>query len=217
MSVGEVPSPGGGFSDSNPLLSVFQDLDISTIFQLVATLLTLLLVYDSISGEKENRTLGLMLSQGLGRHQVLLGKLAGCLISMALTVTLGLLIACLILYLSPTVALSTADWSRVAVMYAASLLLVACFCTFGLFVSALTKHAADTLVLLFFFWVVTTVVVPDCAGSLAERLYPAVAADKVESAVREINSDMDNLEINWKRQHFGQSHIQSDDRECSQG
>lgn len=190
VSIGSVPTAGGGFLDGNPLLGVFQDLDISMIFQLVVTVLVLLLVYDSVSGEKENRTLSLVLSQGGTRHQVLLGKLAGCLISIAVPVTLAFLAAGLILRLSPAVSLSVSGWGRIILMYVASLLLAATFCSFGLLVSALTRRAADTLILLFFFWVLTVVVVPDCAGSLAERFQPAISAEKMESDVQALESEM---------------------------
>ena len=213
VSISSVPSPGSWFSDSNPLLAIFQDLDISTIFQLVVTMLVLLLVYDSISGEKERRTLALALSQGGSRHQVLLGKLLGCMASIAVPVSLGFLISTLVIQVSPDIDLSVGDWLRVLPMYAASLILAAVFCCLGLLVSALTLRASDTLILLFFLWVLSVVVIPVWAGSLAERFFPLQPVESVEQSIQELDNNLNaKLEI-MEKQLWAAGGSVSDDNE----
>ncbi len=66
INISTVPIPKGSYTSTNPLLSIFSTPDITLIFNLVISLLILLLVYDAVSGEKEEKTLALILSNSSG-------------------------------------------------------------------------------------------------------------------------------------------------------
>ena len=63
------------FQSGNPYLAIFASFDLVYIFQLVLGLLAILIASETISGEKEDGTLRLMLTTNVSRAQVLAGKI----------------------------------------------------------------------------------------------------------------------------------------------
>ena len=186
ISIGEVPELASGAAAKNPLLSVFPVLDIVLIFKLVVSVLAILLAYDAISGEKEDATLKLTLSNSVPRHQVLFGKFIGGMITLAIPIAIGFLMTSLILELSPTVELTGGDWIRIGLMFVVSLIMVSALFNLGLFLSSLTRRASDTLMLLLFLWVLFLLVIPNGSAYLSSRIKPIESREKVDSQVQEI-------------------------------
>ena len=82
VSVGEVPEIKSAITSKNPLLSVFPVLDIALTFKLVISVLAILVIYDTMSGEREDGTLRLIMSNSIPRYQVLFGKFMGGMITL---------------------------------------------------------------------------------------------------------------------------------------
>lgn len=186
VSIGEVPMPTSSAATKNPLLSVFPLLDVVLIFKLVISVLAFLLAYDAISGEKEDGTLALTLSNSVPRHQVLFGKFIGGMITLAIPITVGFLMTSLILSLSPMVQLTGGIWGRIALMFFVSLIMVGVLFNLGLFFSSMTKRASDTLMLLLFLWVVFVLIIPNGSTYLAAQFKPIDSPEKVGLRQREI-------------------------------
>ena len=185
-----VPVPKGAYTAKNPLLSVFPVLDIALIFKVVISILVFLFIYDAISGEKEDRTLALMLSNGVPRHRILCGKFIGALITIAIPITIGFLAACLILLVSPVVDLTSSEWFRIVLMYFVSLLMVGVLCCIGLFFSSITRQASQSMIILFFLWVLFVIVIPNSSAYLAARMSPIESRKKIDSQVDEIKAEL---------------------------
>jgi ABC-type transport system involved in multi-copper enzyme maturation permease subunit len=210
ISIGEVPETTSTAASKNPLLSVFPVLDVTLVFKLVISVLALLLAYDSISGEREDGTLKLMLANGIPRHKVLLGKLVGGMITLAIPIAVGFLMISLILEFSPTVEMTGDDWIRVALMFVFSLIMVSLLFNLGLLLSSVTKHASDTLMFLLFIWVLFLLVIPNGSAYLAERIRPIESREKVDSQVQEIRGRFEK-ELDSKRKPWPQGNgVQSD-------
>ncbi len=107
VSYREVPREAIGQGGGNQLMGVFPPLDMAIIIQVVLGLLALLLSYDAISGERERGTLAIALSNPVPRHTILLGKLLGGMISVALPLAAGTLAGLLVVLTSGSVALDS--------------------------------------------------------------------------------------------------------------
>ena len=107
ISLREMPVLRSAYTTSNPLLSVFPLLDFSLIFKVVMTILALLLAYNAISGEKEDGTLSLMLSNSVPRYRILLGKFLGGLLSLTAAISIGFLAGMILLQSSSMVSLTS--------------------------------------------------------------------------------------------------------------
>ena len=178
--------------------------------------LVLLLAYDAISGEKEDKTLGLMLSNNIPRHQVLFGKFIGGMITISVPIAIGFLVGGLILTISPMIRLSSSDWIRIGLMFFASLIMVGVLFSLGLFISAMTRRASDSLMILLFMWVLFVLVIPNVSTYLSDQMKPIESREKIDSQVqemwREFNNEFRDFYIKVSKTVTGDQ-IQSDAQE----
>ena len=186
ISVGDIPEIKSAITSKNPLLAVFPVLDISLIFKLVISILAILVSYDTISGEREDGTLRLIMSNSVPRHHVLFGKFMGGMVTLAIPIIIGFLVISLILEFSTMVNLTGDDWIRIGFMLVVSLIMVSVLFNLGLFLSCVTRRSSDTLILLLFIWVLFLLVVPNGSAYVANRLRPIASRESMDSQVQEV-------------------------------
>ncbi len=194
ISVEEIPVLTNAGTSKNPLLAMFSVLDIVLVFKLVISVLAVLLAYDAISGEKEDGTLRLMLSNETPRYKILWAKFLAGLLTLAIPIALGFLTTILIMALSPVIVLTGENWLRIALMAIVSLVVVSVFLSIGLLVSSLTKRASDTLLVLLFIWVTFLLIIPNVSSYLATQFKPVEMAGKLNAQIREIGTNL-NIQI----------------------
>jgi ABC-type transport system involved in multi-copper enzyme maturation permease subunit len=168
---------------ANNYLSIFSVFDASLIFKIVIGVLALLLAYDAISGEREQGTLRLMLSNTAARHQVLLGKLLAGLLVLIVAVTIAFTLAIVILLCFPMVDLTGSDWIRIGFMFLASIVFIATMYNLGLLFSCLAKRSAVSLVLGLFLWIIFAVVIPNTSVYLATQIRSVEPQDKINEQI----------------------------------
>lgn len=156
----------------NPLLKVFGSLDVCFVISVVLSLFALLLVFDSLSGEREAGTLKLVFSAPAGRVNLLLGKFLGAVITMAIPLTIGFLEVLILFASSQQVSLRGPDWAGLGLIYSFSLLYLAGFLALGLLVSLFTRESSSGLMASLLAWAVVVIVLPSGLGSLARYYYP---------------------------------------------
>lgn len=158
-----------------PIRAMFSDIDLTFIVRVILSLFAMLMTFDAVSGEKEQGTLSLVLSNAVPRHKVVLGKILGGFSALSLTLVLPLMIGLLALVFSyPTflVHMSTDAWIRLGVMVSAYLVFLLVFFSAGLFVSSLCRHSATSFVALLTLWVLFAAIIPQLSLAAAERLLP---------------------------------------------
>jgi ABC-type transport system involved in multi-copper enzyme maturation permease subunit len=179
ISHGRVPTVRSSAGQGNPLMAGLASLDLSLIVRVIFSLLALLFVYDSISKERERGTLSLLISNPVPRHQVLLGKYLGILLSLFVPILFSMLAGVLIILLSPDVTLSSSDGIRLVLISLISLLYVSVFCNIGIFVSSRCSRSTTSLMFLLFFWVTFILLVPKASSYVASYVKPASSLDVV--------------------------------------
>jgi ABC-type transport system involved in multi-copper enzyme maturation permease subunit len=181
--------------EGNPFLSIFPTLDVALIFKIVMSVMALLVAYDTISGEREQGTLKLILSSTIGRYQVLIGKLLAGLITLVIPTTLAFIVGLLILLFFPMVELTGLNWTRVGLMYVTSLFFISTMYNLGLLSSSLMRRSSISLVVGLFVWVIFVVVIPNGSVYLANYLRPTETKEKMNIAVKALAEKRDG-EIN---------------------
>ncbi len=186
IDFGMIPEINAAPAELNPYLSVFPTFDVLLIFKIVMSALALLVAYDVVSGEKEQGTLGLTLSNRVARVHILLGKLVAGALTLAVPTTVAFIVGLLLLFGFPSIDLQVSDWARIAVMYIASLAFVLAVYNVGLLFSCLTRSSALALVLGLFFWVLAIVVIPNGSVYLARRIQPVETAEARDEQIRSL-------------------------------
>ena len=170
-------SPGWGettqkIGADNPFLAMFLSVDVVFIFKIVLSALAILFAYNTISGEREDGTLKLVLSNSIPRDTIVLGKYLGGMLSLFPIVVVSLIVALLLALSSPDIAFDGNDIAHVVLIFAVSLLYVSTWYLLGLLLSVWTKEAAATLILSMFIWVLLTSVHANVATFAVTKFSP---------------------------------------------
>ena len=154
------------FQSKNPYLNIFASFDTMYIFQLVLGLLAILIASETVSGEKEDGTLRLMLTTNVSRAQVLAGKLLAGWTTLALPAALGFILLTILLLGTEHIEVGLDVWVRLALLFALSLLYLLVFYLLGLAISCATHRSATSLIYALFMWALLAIVLPDSITAL---------------------------------------------------
>jgi ABC-type transport system involved in multi-copper enzyme maturation permease subunit len=197
----------------NPYLPILAVFDESLIFKIIISILALLVAYDVVSGEREQGTLKLMLTDPIARHQVLLGKLLAGLVTLSVPVTITFVVGLLVLTSYPMVVLSGSDWVRVGLMFVASLAFTAVMYQFGLLFSSLARRSAISMVLGLFAWILFAIVIPNASAQLATQIQPLESQGIRDGRITSIKDDLNGelkTAFNKVKEYFSKSIITND-------
>jgi ABC-type transport system involved in multi-copper enzyme maturation permease subunit len=185
---GELIAQGSRYGE-DPVFAVFRFLDLEFLFQVVLSLLAILLGYDAISGEKERGTLRLSFSNGVPRARYILGKLIGSFAALTIPLTLALGIGCLI-YPIMGIPMSGADWTRLGLILLTGLLFVGAFLTLSVMVSAFTQRTSTSFLVLLVVWIASVLIVPRASVLLAGRMVDVPSVDEINTQKAKLASQL---------------------------
>jgi len=167
----------------NPYLQSFQELNWAFIVSLIMGFIVLLLTFDTISGEKQSRTLALLFANPVSRASVLFGKYISTILSALFILAPGMCLSSIILILSGSVAFTGITLFEIAGFMAASVVYISCVAAFGLLASVLSKTPNVSLLFSLVFWIVFVAIIPNSALFWSQTLFPIDSPEKVNATV----------------------------------
>jgi len=169
--------------DNDPLPVMFPLIDLVFIVTILLSLIALLFSYDSISGEKEDGTLKLMLSNKLSRSKMILGKIVGGSLTLLIPFVFSLLIGLLIIILNPKVNWKGADWGAFALIFLTSIIYFTLFYCLGVFISSRHHSSSSSIMTSLFIWVLLILIIPNLSPYVASFLAKTPSRIKVDREV----------------------------------
>jgi ABC-type transport system involved in multi-copper enzyme maturation permease subunit len=160
---------GGKQQSVNTLFRLFTNPDMLFVVKAVISFCALLFAFDMITGEKESRTLGLSLSNSVGRTSVILGKWIGGFASFITPFVLMFLLGIIILQLSPNIAFTSEHMAKLGLIFLSSVLYLSFFFSLGMLISGLTQSSASSLVIALFAWALIVFVMPNLGNAVARQ------------------------------------------------
>lgn len=175
----------------NPFLSIFLSVDVIFVFKIVLSALAILFAYNTISGEREDGTLKLVLSNPIPRDALVLGKYLGGVLSLFPIVAVSFTAGTVIAYASPATDFDGGDLLRLVMVLVVSLLYVSICYLLGMLLSVWTKEATTTLILSMFIWGILTIVHSNTATFAVEKFppYKPQSEQEVRQQVQKIWED----------------------------
>ncbi|MGB9586598.1 MAG: ABC transporter permease subunit [Armatimonadota bacterium] len=170
---------------SNPLMRIYDPLDLEIVLQVLFSLLAILLTYDVFAREKEDGTLRLIMSSSVSRRKLLYGKALGSLLIVS---TATVMLFGIVLILMPTVlgiTLSIDDYLRVLLIAVATLLYVSIFAALGTLASLIFHRSSTSLTASLFIWFFLSVLQPNLNTYLAAEFSPTPRLDDIRPALDE--------------------------------
>jgi len=167
-----------GQQSGNIVFSFFPSPDFVYVVRVVLSLVALLFGFDQISREKEGGTLRLMLANPVSRASLMAGKWLGNFLSLAVPFLLVTALGIAIMSLDSGFRFGPAAFSRLLLLILISLVYLGLFLSLGMYVSALTRKAASSLVILLFLWSLLVFVIPNIGTLVARQMVdvPSVRA-----------------------------------------
>lgn len=186
----------------NPHSLFFGKADFLFSMAFVMSLAALILTFNSITGEKESGTLGLMIANSVPRAHILLGKILGNYIVLLIPFAISIIIALIVLSVSPDVPVTSSGvWPVFLIILAVTGLFVFAMASLGVCISTLTEHSMNSIVLAFFVWVMLVLGIPKISPMVAQILYPIEAATVFRLAKETIVEDTEK-EFDQQRQRL---------------
>ena len=184
-----------GSKYANPIFTLFQPPDFIYIINIVLSLMAILFAYDCISGEKEDQTLKLMLTNAVPRDVVLLGKWVGGTLSIVVPFVLSFVmgVALILVFHNADLQIQHDDWIRILMILGVSTLYVMVFFLMGMAFSTFTERSTTSLILSLFAWVFFVLVIPNIAPVIARQVKrtesPNIISSILETRNRELNKE----------------------------
>lgn len=187
---------------SNPQSLLFGKVDLLFNVGFIISLLALIFTFSTITGEKEDGTLRLVMSNPVPRWQVLLAKISGNYIVLLVPFLLSILISLLVLNTSGVVAISSAQVrSSFLVILFVTLVFILSMFSLGILVSTLTHRSITSIVALLFVWTVLVLSLPKISPMIAEIIYP-VQSQQVVSLQKLLARQNLEKELDQKRREL---------------
>jgi ABC-type transport system involved in multi-copper enzyme maturation permease subunit len=178
---------------TNPFLNTFEELNWSFIVALILSFVALLLTFDSVSGEKESKTLALALSNSVSRGTLLFGKYASAILTFLAMVLPGIALSVLVVLLSGRVSLGSAFILETLAFLVVAILMAAVLAAFGLLCSVVARNSNISLLLSLSFWILFAVVIPNSSTFIAKTFFPI---ERTEAVQKKIAATLDDLSKN---------------------
>lgn len=163
-------------------LQRFGELTAATVLQLLMPLLIILLAFSAFAGERESGTLRQVLSLGVRRSDLAVGKALGVAGALALLLVPAVLLGAAALT-AATADSESGGLMRTLLLAGAYLLYLGAFVGVTLAVSARAPSARFALVGLLGFWVFVCLAAPRAATDLAKAYCPTPSAQEFAAAL----------------------------------
>ena len=164
----------------NRLFSLFTTPDMLFIIKVMLSLIAILFSFDAITGEKEQGTLKLMLTNGTNRFAFVAGKLLGRFSLVFIPFAVLFLGSAIVVSLLPDVPVSGDYWNKIVVFLLSSTMYVLAFTTAGLLLSSLVHHSTTSLALGLAIWVLLVFIVPQTGMAISRSVAGVPSSERVE-------------------------------------
>lgn len=170
----------------NPLANLFPTMDMLFVIGVVISLLIFALTYDSISGEREEGTLKVLLAGPVPRDLVLLAKYIGGLISLVAPLLTSWVVVLLLVLLTPGLGVTTNELTRLVLFFALSTLYIATIFAGSMAVSLVFRSSGAAILALLLVWVVLIVALPALGPSVGYLIVKPRSVQSVDIAAKRV-------------------------------
>ncbi|MBN1971788.1 MAG: ABC transporter permease subunit [Candidatus Delongbacteria bacterium] len=186
-------SPEFESSESNLLYRVNHNLDITYLITFLISLLMLITTYDSISAEKENGTLRLLVTYGLKRPVILFAKIAGNFMfgSLVFIAPFALSVIYLIIFKSDYI---DSEFVFTMLFYLiATLLFIMIMTVIGVSISVFMKKESRSLVTALALWILISLVIPSTYLVVGKQLIDNDSILNIKEKYKALATERDNF------------------------
>lgn len=150
----------------------FGDLTGAVVMQIFIPLMIIFLCFGSISAEREQGRLKLLLVQGISLPEIIWGKIIGYFLIIVGVLAVGSILVILILFLLFQSAISKqmlSEFLMFSTLYGIYFFITIAF---SVIVSAFSASSKNALLILLSIWVVVAILIPKAMANIGDELFP---------------------------------------------
>ena len=174
-----------GTSKNNPFIMPSSRINWGFVMLVLFSFLAIIFSFDAVSGEREQRTLALCLSNPIKRGHILISKFIAINALLITFAILGMLPALVILMLSPTVAIGSATFLEIGLFLLFVVFFTGSMTAIGMFTSVISRNSNISLLLSVSLWLLFVIAIPNFAHSIGTSLYPVEKTNVMGSKINE--------------------------------
>ena len=186
------------FAQYNPHINPYLSIDWTSLMIYLISFLCICFSYNAFSGEREDGTLKLMLSNSMSRSAIIFAKYFGLLVVFLIPVFIGIMISCLIFEISPVVHLTSADYAKIAWFFFVSVLMISLTIMLGFFVSSLTKNSYVSLIICLLCWTLLAIVIPNISCIISAQTNKISTATAIYQEEEQQKKALQDCYLGWK-------------------
>ena len=174
--------------DSSSLIR-FGELTVAFVLQILMPLLIIFLCFSTFTQEKEEKTLQMLLSQGVSIRQLAWGKIVGFSGVIGVLVLPILVLIGIVLSLETNAQFTTTYIGRTVLLTGCYLSYLFVFVMISVWVSARVSTSRNALLALLAIWIFGCIIIPKAMVNIATNLHPIPSSFTFNKAIR---ADEDN-------------------------
>jgi ABC-type transport system involved in multi-copper enzyme maturation permease subunit len=156
----------------NPLAMPSNRINWGFTLTVLFSFLAIIFSFDAVSGEKERHTLALCLSNPVKRSHILAGKFIAVNVLLIACALAGILLALVILTLSPSVSITGETFSEIGLFLLFVVFFTGSMSAIGLFSSVMCNSSNISLLMSVSLWLVFLIAVPNMANTVGMAILP---------------------------------------------
>ena len=177
---------------SNPFIMPSSRINWGFVMLALFSFLEIIFSFDAVTGEKEQRTLALRLSNPVKRSHILVSKFIAINVLLITFAVVGMLLALVILMFSPAVAMSSETFLEIGLFLLFVVFFTGSMTAIGMFASVISRNSNISLLLSVSLWLMFMIAVPNFARSIGMSLYPVEKSNvmwtKINDKYKEIEA-----------------------------
>ena len=176
----------------NPFIMPSSRINWAFVILILFSFLAIIFSFDAISGEKENRTLALCLSNPVKRSHILISKFIAINLMLVIFALIGILLALVILMISPAVNITAGTFTEIGLFLLFVIFFTGSMTAIGLFASTMCRSSNISLLLSVSLWLMFMIAIPNFSQTIGLKLYPveknSVMWEKISARWKEIEA-----------------------------
>ncbi|MEW6455721.1 MAG: ABC transporter permease subunit [Acidobacteriota bacterium] len=176
--------------DMDSISLLYQNFDPLFVISTLLSLMAILFSYDTISTEKEGRTLPLVLSNSLRRNTLFLSKWLGGMLTISIMIFLpSFLTGLIILVLGTKINLESQHWYAILFIVIFSILYLSIFYCIGVFISILALNSFRSILISLFFWAFFILISPTLSSYISTKVYKISSPDIIDHQLAQLEKE----------------------------
>jgi ABC-type transport system involved in multi-copper enzyme maturation permease subunit len=161
------------FGINNPIALLFGKIDFYFIITIILSLLAFMITFNSITGEKENGTLRLIVANAVPRWKIIFAKIAGSYTVFLVSFLVGVISGLVLLTLTTSVPILSGSYLvPFLVIMVISLLFLFILFNMGILLSIKTRNSGASITASLLLWVLIAIIIPKVSPMIAQIIYP---------------------------------------------